>query len=268
VVRAMGPVLEDVASSVDEASDLELIEQGLPGNLLLLRGLLRGSPEDRSLLLLGAKACYGYAFAFLEDEGPARAVALYREGLDYSARALRDPLDARDPQTLVLGELEGCLSRTDQGDVPGLFWLASNWGRWIQLEGGKPRVLAQLPKVVAVMERVLALDESYFHAAPHVFFGVYYGARAPALGGDAALAAAHLERAIEISEGRFLLARVYRAQYVYAPSGDRAAFARELQEVLGYPLDQAPSIRFYNEIALREARKLLARTDALFELLE
>jgi hypothetical protein len=268
VVRAMGPVLEDVARSVDEASDLELVERGLPANLLLLRGLLKGSPENRSLLLLASRACYGYAFAFVEDEDTDRAAALYREGLAYAARALDDLLHGADPVALTLRDLQATLSKAKPSAVPGLFWLANNWGRWIQLEAGQPRMLAQLPKAVAAMETVLAMNEGYFHGGPHLFFGVYHGARGPTLGSDVSTAASHLDRAIELSRGEFLLARVYRALYVHAANGDRAAFTEDLRAVQEYPVERAPSVRFYNEIARREARELQSTADELFELFE
>ncbi len=268
VVRAMGPVLEDVARSVDEASDLELVEKGLPANLLLLRGMLKSSPENRALLLLASRACYGYAFAFVEDEDPGRAAALYREGLEYAARALDDLLHGADPMALTIPELQAALSKARTSAVPGLFWLANTWGRWIQLEAGKPRVLAQLPKAVAVMETVLALDEGYFYGGPHLFFGVYHGARGPSLGSDVSAAASHLDRAVELSRGEFLLARVYRALYVHVANGNRAAFTEDLQAVQAYPVERAPSVRFYNEIARREASELQSRADELFELFE
>ncbi len=268
VVRAMGPVLEDVARSVDEASDLELVEAGLPGNLLLLRGLLRGSPEDQALLLLASRACYGYAFAFLEDTSEDRAVRLYQEGFQYAVRALGELLRGEDPRTLSVDELKVALARAKEKHVPALFWLANNWGSWIQLEAGEPRLLAQLPKATAAMNTVLALDEGYFNGAAHVFFGIYHGSRPPALGGSIDAAESHLNRALELSGRRFLLPLVYRALYVHVPRGDKTGFDRDLRDVLAYPLDQAPSVRFYNQIARREARRLQARADELFELLE
>ncbi len=268
VARMMAPVLQDVARSVEEEPDLEMVRQAMPGNLLLLRGLLRGSPTNRELLLLASKTCYGYALAFLEDDEPERAIRLYQEGREYAARTLDDLFSARDPLTMDLADLESMLVHADQPHVPALFWLVSNWGSWIRLEAGRPRVLAQLPKAVAVMERVLTLDESYFHGGPHLLLGVYHGSRSPALGGRPDLAAEHLQRAIEISHGQFLLPFVYRARYVHVPRGDRESFARDLREVLSFPAESAPSLRFFNELAKRKAERLQTKTNMLFEPLE
>jgi hypothetical protein len=268
VARMMAPVLQDVARSVEEEPDLEMVRQAMPGNLLLLRGLLKGSPTNRELLLLASKTCYGYALAFLEEDEPERAIRLYREGREYAARTLDDFFSGRDPITIDLTDLESMLVRADQQQAPALFWLASNWGSWIRLEAGRPRVLAQLPKVVAVMDRVLTLDEPYFHGGPHLLLGVYHGSRSPALGGRPDLAAQHLQRAIEISHGQFLLPFVYRARYVHLPRGDRESFARDLREVLSFPAESAPSLRFFNELAKRKAEQLQAKMNELFEPLE
>jgi hypothetical protein len=264
----MTPVLEDVERSVEEEQDLELVRQAMPGNLLLLRGLTRGASANRDLLLLASRACYGYAFAFLEDEEPERAARLYREGAEYAARAAHDVLQGHDPWQTGLPELEVLLVDASVGQVPALFWLGANWGGWVQAQAGKPRSLAQLPKVVAIMERVVALDERFFHGGAHVFFGVYHGARSPSLGGDVEAAARHLERAMEVSDGLFLLPLVYRARYVRVSQGDEDGFRSDLRRVLSYPVDQAPSVRFFNEVARKKARGLLGSASEFFESLD
>ena len=59
------------------------------------------------------------------------------------------------------------------------------------------------------MQRVLALDETYYHGGAHVFFGAYYGGRAPMFGGDFARAARHFDRAAALSQNQLKLVEVY-----------------------------------------------------------
>ncbi|GAG59489.1 unnamed protein product, partial [marine sediment metagenome] len=49
-----------------------------------------------------------------------------------------------------------------------------------------PRAIFDLPKVEALMKRVLELDETYYFAGAHLFFGSLFAARPAMFGGNAA----------------------------------------------------------------------------------
>ncbi len=59
--------------------------------------------------------------------------------------------------------------------------------------------VAELPWVEAVLERTLALDETYENGAVHGYLGILNSLRPPALGGKPEVAREHFERAIELS---------------------------------------------------------------------
>ena len=88
--RMMRPMLDDIANSLYRQTDLELAKDGLPSFLLIIDGLLESDPYDRQLLLTGAQAYSAYAMAFVEDEDPVRARALYDRGREIGWRALGD----------------------------------------------------------------------------------------------------------------------------------------------------------------------------------
>ena len=78
------------------------------------------------------------------------------------------------------------------------------------------------------------------------------------------VAEAEFQRAFEISDGKFLLAKVFHARY-YAPLiVDEELFERELNEVLEAPSDALPEVRLLNEIAKAKARIFLANKSRYF----
>ena len=77
------------------------------------------------------------------------------------------------------------------------------------------------------MERVVELDDTYDNGGIHVYLGMLYSLRPPALGGQLDLARDHFDRSIAISGGRDLSAKVE-----YARRYARMAFDRELHDRL------------------------------------
>jgi uncharacterized protein HemY len=114
------------------------------------------------------------------------------------------------------------------------------------------------------MQRVLALDETYYHGGAHVFFGAYYGGRAPMFGGDFTRAARHFDRAAALNQNRLLLVEVYRARYLLRQMGDRAAFHTTLSRVLDAPASSDPDLNLANALAKKQAAVLLAQEENLF----
>ena len=72
--------------------------------------------------------------------------------------------------------LHGYVSRFSRKDVPALFWFASCWAGWIGMTTDSVQAVADLPKAVLLMERVLELDETYQFGGPHLFMGIYKSA--------------------------------------------------------------------------------------------
>jgi len=84
------------------------------------------------------------------------------------------------------------------------------------------------------------------------------------LGGDAARARRHFDRALTLTRRRFLLVQVTKAQTLAVQLQDRALFDKLLGEVLAAKLSIYPEQRLANVVAKRKARRLLARADELF----
>jgi hypothetical protein len=271
-------IFQDGQTVFFREGDLQLAQQALASNLKLLEVFIQTSPDNEDLLLQASQGFGAYAFAFVEDKiaeyynDPQRARVqrerarrLYLRGRDYGLRALalrHKPLAAA--QTADLSTFRERLHPLRKEDVPALFWAAYGWGGAINWSRNDPVMIADVPQVVAMMRRVLELNEAYFFAGPHLFFGVYYTARSPALGGDPARAKYHLDRALHLTRGKSLLVHLFIADPYAIQIQDRSLFEKELRLILNAQDDLAPDQRLMNQVAKVRAQLLLERMNELF----
>jgi len=250
--------------AVFEEPDPALASEAMPAQLKIIEGLLKSGPRDRRLLELASQGYAGYALLFKEDSEPLRARALYLRSRDYGLRALGlkpglEGLVGKDPV-----EMRGALKAAGPEDLRALFWTAVAWAGWINLSKDNPEALLDVPRAVALMEKVRSLDPTYFHGGPDLFLGVYHG-RPRFLGGNLALSKDHFEKAAAASGGRFLLTYVRYAKVYAVLAQDRDLFKRLLQKVLDAPEDALPGARLVNAVSKVMAGSLLEKTDDLFE---
>ena len=263
-VGSMVPILEESMAAGQSSSDLQLVEDGIPGNLVLLDGLIRTDPRPE-LLTIGARLYFSYAFAFVEDTDPERAAGLYAIGRDYGKRALARRKEIA--QAFESGSSEALAEATDdldEEDVPELVWTAAAWAGWANLNLEDPAAVADLPLVETLLTRAIELDEGYLYGIPHLLLGTFHAARPPALGGDQERAQRHFARARELGQGNLLLVPVFEAKYYARAILDPALYDRLLDEALTASLDRAPDIRLLNAVAQRKARDLQAAKDDYF----
>ena len=264
VARGASPLIDHGVTAMNRETDLELARASIPANLKMIEALLIADPGNAAYRVQAAMGFYGYALGFVEPDDRDRAALLYQRARNHGLVALDR---AGVTQAMLDGdaaELTQALAKLDARAVPALFWVASSWGKWIELQLDDPARLAELPRVEALMRRVIVLDETYYHGGAHVFFGVYYGGRAPMFGGDFARAARHFDRAAALSHNRLLWVEVYRARYLMRQMGDRAAFHATLKRVLDAPASVDPDLNLSNALARKQAAALLAQEEDLF----
>ena len=263
--------LRTTASLVDRGrpalrreSDPEIAKAALPGQLKLVESLLESDPANPDLLASLAEGWAGYAYLFLDDEDPSRAAGLYRRAAGYGLRLLSRRkafagLDAMSPEALAES-----LKTAGPADARALYWTATAWAGWANAAKSDPEALAQLPRAVRLMERVLALDPGFEHGGPDLFFGVYYAARPALAGGDVKRSKRHFEAALA-REGRRYLQAHYLMMRSYAVAAlDKDAFLALGAELAAASADALPDARLANELAKRKAKSLLEKTDELF----
>jgi hypothetical protein len=263
-VRASQPLIEGGMQALYREPDVQLARDSFAPNIELLEGMLVNDPGNVKLQEYAAQAYYGYAFGFVEDSDPARAANFYRRGMQHGLRALYlDGLDAAslDAPPDVFNK---AIQKLDIKAVPALFWTASNWAKWIDLNRDKIEIISQLPRPVAMIQRVLDLDEAYFNAGPDVFMGVYYGSRPPMLGGDFAQSEHYFDKARTLTGHKILMIDVMQARYLEVQRNDRERYHALLTHVLNAPNDLNPDQALANALAKQKAATLLKQEDQWF----
>ncbi len=260
--RTTGNFSESLSRAVLEQNDPETVRQGAPAFLLMLDGLISGDPDNQALLLSGSRLYGAYTSAFVEDEQRQRRLA--DKSYSYAHRAIC--LSHQDFCAVIdkpLAPFREQLSDFDTDDVPLLFGFASAWATWIQANSDDWNATIQLPKVAALMNRVIELDETYNHGNAHVYMGVM-GTQLPAeYGGKPEVGRQHFERANELSAGRNLMVNV-----LFAKCYARLVFDQELHDSLLKSVlasdTEAQDLTLSNALAQQQAKELLEDSNDYF----
>lgn len=251
-----------LSQAIVNQDDPQTVRDGAPAFLLLVDGMIEGSPDDTGLLMAGAKLNAAYAAMFVDDE--QRALRMTDKARGYALHALCE--SAPDTCGVATRSHEALLPQLedlDEGKIEPLFTAASAWLLWIQRRSGDWAAIADLPKVEAMLDRVLAIDETYEQGQAHYYLGILRSLRPPSLGGNPEQGRAHFERAIELSNGHNLAAKVAYARYYARLVYERKLHDRLLNEVIAAD-PHVPGLTLGNVLAQHEARELLASSTDYF----
>lgn len=252
----------NLTAAMADNDDPEIVRQGSAAYLLLLDALVRQDPGSPAFRQAAAALDSAYAGAFVKD--PKRAAALTTKALDYAVEALCLSRKKLCPvRTMPLEALTAELADMDRDDVALLYTAGAAWAGWIQAHNDDFNAIADLPRVEALMQRVLALDEAYQGGAAHLYLGVIATAIPPALGGRPEAGRAHFEKAIALSGGHNLMAKVYYAKNYARGVYDRDLHDRLLHEVLAAD-PHWPGWTLSNLLAQEQAADLLKSADDFF----
>jgi hypothetical protein len=253
---------DNLTSAVMDNDDPVIVEAGSAAYLLMLDALVRQEPNSPAFRQAAAALNSAYAGAFVKD--PQRAAALTDKALAYGLDALcMEQEKLCKLREMAVDELRQKLTATDADDVPGLYTAASAWAGWIQAHSDDFNAVADMPRVEALMQRVLELDEAYQGGAAHLYLGVMATAIPPALGGRPEVGKRHFEKALALSAGHNLMARVYYAKNYARGVYDRELHDRLLNEVIAAD-PHWPGWTLSNTLARQEAAALLKSADEFF----
>jgi len=253
--------------------DPELVGAALPFSLKLMESVLAETPEHRELLAATAAAFTQYAYAFVQQQGDAlaledtdraweswnRARKLYLRARDYGLRGL----DVAHPgfSAGLRADHAATVQQAGKPDVDLLYWTAASWAGAIALGKDDSALVADLAIVSALIDRSLALDESWDRGAIHSFLISYSMARPDMPGDRVANAHAHFDRAVALSKGKAAGPHVSWAEAVCLPLEDRACFDASIAAALKIDPNQDPPTRLANTVMQRRASWLSAHLD-------
>jgi predicted anti-sigma-YlaC factor YlaD len=275
---ALGSVADSFSASGNgfgRDDDPELIRDSLPVLIKLMEQIHEALPKHERLAVALTRAATSYGAAFIVEDADrleerdvqaaravrARARRMFLRGrgfgldaLELAVPGLKEALLGNDREARAR-----LIAKVEKGDVPALYWTAAAWGLAISNAKDDLGLVGQLPQVGQLMERALALDESYDEGSLHEFFITYDSAQ-----NNKKSAQQHFERAIELAHGKRLAAYVTYAEAVCVDGQNKKEFVRVLEKVLAFDVDSDLDHRLVNILAQRRARWLMSRISDLF----
>ena len=259
----MGGIAADTLSAaVLNQEDPDVVESGLPAYLLLVDGMISQNPQQAGMLAAGAELYALYGSRFVDED--ERSAFMTAKARDYGRRAICQAYSrACGWEGLSYDRFVSELDDVGRRQVRYLYAYAVSWLSHLDATSSDWNAVGEVPWVQAAMERVVALDDTYDNGGIHVYLGMLYSLRPPALGGQLDLARDHFDRSIAISGGRDLSAKVEYARRYARMVFDRELHDRLLTEVIEAPAEE-PGRTLFNVLAQQDAIELLASSGDYF----
>ncbi len=255
---------ETMAGNISRAmlnqDDPEIVRTGAPAYLLLLDGMIEGAPNDRALLIAGARLYSAYAIGLVKNT--TRRERLSTKARDYARRALcsTQPAICKNEKR-PFREFAPHIDEIGQADLKALYTYGTSWVGWIQAHSSDWGALADLPKVEYIMQRVVTLEQEHDRGRAQLYLGVMHTQLPPAMGGKPEIGRVYFEQAIKYSNGRDLMVKVEFARRYARLVFDQRLHDRLLKEVLKAKPTE-PELTLSNILAQQQAKELL--TDDYF----
>jgi len=260
--------VSDIANELGDAMarqpDTAVVRDGAPAYLIMADALAARSPADQGTRMAAARLYSTYAGSFVDD--PERRRRLSQQAYDHASAALCLELQSvceavEKPYPAFRDAVRARVD--DPASARVLYRFAAAWSGWVQARSNDYAALADLPKIETAFARVIEIAPELDHGNGHVYLGVLLSQLPEILGGQPEQAREHFERAIALSDGRNLMAKVLFAEHYARLVGDRPLHDRLLQEVLAADRN-AGDLTLSNALAQQRARELQGSADAHF----
>ncbi len=275
-VNKIGDALAGGGTTFSSDNDPELVKDAVPFSLKLMESLLSESPKHKGLLLATTSGFTQYSYAFVQQEADelreidlqrsrklqARAKKLYLRARDYGLRGLE--VSHKGFRVEFSADQTAAVARLQRGDVPLIYWTAAAWVAAIAADKTDSYLISDLPKIEALINRAVALDEAFDRGAILSLMITYETVRQGAEGDPYDRARDRYQRAIELSNGTQAGPYISLAEAVCIPTENRKEFLRLLDAALAVDTDSAPESRLANLIMQDRARWLKTHVDAYF----
>ena len=252
----------NLTGAILNQDDPELVRAGMPSYILLLDSFLQGNPDSPALLSSAASMYASYGAVFADDE--LRASRLTTRARNYGLRAMCGIYaDACGWRSMRYKEFVVSLQGVTKKHSNVLYVYGFATLAFLRAHSSDLNSLAEVPHAEALFEHYFMIDGESSNGAAHTYYASVLTLRPPALGGDFDKAQYHFERAIEISHGRDLGAKV-----AYARDYARQLYIRDLHDRLLNEVLQADpyadGLTLTNVMAQDEAKTLLDEADDYF----
>ncbi|HBD19060.1 MAG TPA: hypothetical protein DC063_02485 [Arenimonas sp.] len=259
--KASDRLASNLGAAVLASDDPATVRDGLPAYLLLLDGLVAGQTPGKAA---NAPLLFAAALALLPAAVNAAEITVFgarrlaAKAMDYARRGAC--LQDKRLCAAIEGPVEPFLEAVSAAPgkrVDTLYALGAAWAGYLQANSEDWAAIAELPKVQALLERVVAIDPAHDQGMARVYLGVLNSLRPESIGGKPELGREHFEAAIALSGGHNLYAKTLMAEYYARLVFDQALHDRLLAEVLAAEPRQ-PGFTLMNVLAQQRAQALQA----------
>ena len=221
-------------------------------------------PEDWKIQAKLSRAYFFMADSHLrkEAEGSEKQLSTYEKGTAAGERAMAAASPKFKETVTGGGKVEEAVKHVPAEGIETLYWYASNLGKWSHYKGLGAK-LGNKDKIKAAMTRVMDIDEKFFHAAPHRYFGAFYAIAPSFAGGDMDKSEKEFKKAIEMAPNYVGTKVLYAAEYAKKKK-DRELFDKLIGEVLATPDDVLPDVIPETKNEKEKAAELKANAAKLF----
>lgn len=258
-IKFAHPAIENIEVALFQQKNLDLVEKGLPGQLLLLEGMLETAPKDMLLLTMATKAYTGLGM-MVEDKNPEQATILYTRGTELGIKALKQHRGFRKALEKGKNMSEAAKQIKSKKFIPPLLWTASCMGANVLLNAGDPMIAIDLAPVNNMANHVVDTDSDYFYGFAHMFVGTVNSMLPATFGGDKQKALKAFKTIDDMNNGQFLLPKVFYARFFVTDDNDAKAI---LKSIIDTPEGQMPEVELLNQIAKSKARYYLKQKGGL-----
>lgn len=262
VSNAASGFADNLSSAVLNQDDPEIARAAIPSYMVLIDSLIAGDPDSPAMLTAAATlyASYGAVFA---DE-PVRAKRLTAKARGYGLAAMCQAYDdACAWRDMNYDDFVASLSGVPEKHAELLYTYGFATLAFLRAHSDDWNSLAELPQIEALFGHYLEIAGDDVTAATHTYMGILLTLRPPAMGGKPEEARYHFERAIRLSDGRDLTAKVEFARGYAKLLYERELHDRLLNEVLAAD-PYADGLTLGNILAKQDAEALLAEADDYF----
>lgn len=262
ISNATSSFADNLSAAVMNQDDPETARAAIPSYMVLIDSMIEGNPDDASMLSAAATLYASYGAVFADDE--ARAKRLTRKAREYALKAMcQEYDDACGWRAKNYDDFVASLGGVSDKHADLLYTYGFATLAYLRAHSDDWNSLAELPQIEALFNYYLAIAGDDVTPATHTYIGILLTLRPPALGGKPDEARDHFERAIELSGGRDLTAKVEYARSYAKLLYERELHDRLLNEVIAAdPYEDGLTLG--NVLAKDDALVLLAEADDYF----
>ncbi len=262
ISNAANGLSDNLSSAMLNQDDPETVRAGMPSYMLLMDSFVEGSPDDPKMLAAAANLYASYGAVFADDE--IRASRLTSRARNYALRGMCETYAASCGwPDMNYEEFVASLDGVTAQHADTVYAYSFAMLAYLRAHSSDWNALAELPQAEALIKRYLEISGDAANNAAHMYLGILLTLMPPALGGKPEEARIHFEKAIQLSAGRDLGAKVE-----YAKGYAKLLYERELHDrLVNEVLDASPyedGLTLLNVLAQEEAEKLRAEANDYF----